>query len=218
MWYLHAADRTTPITATFQEVNNLYKEGLFEKFSLSNYMGWEVAQICEISKANGWVMPSVYQGIYNSIHRSVEPELFSCLRNYGMSFYAYNPLDDDFFVGQMQKEQVVKKGSRFDLDKWQGKMYRARYWNDAYFRALDIVKPVAEKHGMTMAEVALRWMTHHSLLGKEYSDATLIDASSTKHIDQNMKDLEKSPLPEEVVKAFDQAWDRIKPLTGRYWH
>lgn len=97
-------------------------------------------------------------------------------------------------------------------------MYRASYWNDAYFRALDIVKPVAEKHGMTMAEVALRWMTHHSLLGKEYSDAILIDASSSKHIDQNMKDLEKSPLPEEVVKALDQAWDRVKPLTGRYWH
>ncbi len=163
-------------------------------------------------------MPSVYQGIYKFIHRSVEPELFSCLRNYGISFYAYSPLDDDFFVGQMQKEQVVKKGSRFDPEKWQGKMYRARYWNDTYFRALDIVKPVAEKHGMTMAEVALRWMSHHSLLGKEYSDAILIDASSTKHIDQNMKDLEKGPLLEEVVKALDQAWDRVKPLTGRYWH
>ncbi len=218
MWYLHAADRTTPITATFQEVNNLYKEGLFEKFALSNYMRWEVAQICETCKANGWVMPSVYQGIYNSIHRSVKPELSSCLPHYGMGFYAYDLLGGGFFVGQMPKEQAVEKGSRFDPDKWQEKMHRARHWNDAYFGALDIVKPVAEKHGMTMAEVALRWMTHHSLLGKEYSDAIPIGASSTKHIDQNMKDFEKGPLLEEVVKALDQAWDRVKPLTGRYWH
>lgn len=80
------------------------------------------------------------------------------------------------------------------------------------------MKPVAGKHGMTMAEVALRWMTHHSLLGEEYQDTILIAASSTKHIEQYMKDLEKGPLPAEVVKALDQAWDRVKTLIGRYWH
>jgi len=78
----------------------------------------------------------------------------------------------------------VKKGSRFDPDKWQGKMYRARYWNDAYFRALDIVKPVAEKHGMTMAEVALRWMTHHSLLENNirmlYSSTRVVQSTLIK--------------------------------------
>lgn len=207
MWYLHAPDRTTPITDTLCEVNNLHKEDLFENFALSNYMAWEVAQICEICKANGWVMPYVYQGIYNSIHRSVEPELFPCLRHYGMGFYAYNPLGGGFFAGQMQKEEPVEKGSRFDPNKWQGKIYRARYWNDTHFGVLDIVKPTAEKHGLTMAEVALRWMTHHSLLGKQYPDAILIGASSTKHIEQNMKDLEKGFLPEDIVKALDQAWD-----------
>ena len=221
MWYLHSPDRTTPITDTLRGVNNLHKEGLFETFALSNYMAWEVAQICEICeicKANGWVRPSVYQELYNSIHRTVEPELFPCLRHYGMGFYAFNPLGGGSFAGQMQKDEPVEKDSRFDPSKLQGRMYRARYWNDAYFGALEIVKPVAEKHGLTMAEVALRWMTHHSLLGKEYPDAILIGASSTRHIEQNMKDLEKGPLPEEVAKALDQAWERVKPLTTRYWH
>jgi aflatoxin B1 aldehyde reductase len=55
-------------------------------------MAWEVAQICEICDRNGWIKPSVYQGIYNAIHRAVEPELFPCLRHYGMAFYNYNPL------------------------------------------------------------------------------------------------------------------------------
>ena len=77
---------------------------------------------------------------------------------------------------------------------------------------------MAEKHGLTLAEVALRWMTHHSRLGKEFPDAILIGASSTKHIEQNMVDLEKGPLPDDVVKALDQAWERVKPLALRYWH
>ena len=52
---------------------------------------WEVAQICELCRANGWIQPTAYQGIYNAIHRKVEPELFPCLRYYGIAFYAFNP-------------------------------------------------------------------------------------------------------------------------------
>ena len=71
----------------------------------------------------------------------------------------------------------MAKGSRFDPDKWQGKMYRARYFKDEYFEALEVVGGAAAKRGLTMAEVALRWMTHHSRLGREYPDAILIGAS-----------------------------------------
>lgn len=41
---------------------------------------------------------------------------------------------------------------------------------------------------------------------------------STKHIEQNMKDLEKGPLPEDVVKALDEAWEKVRPVTSKYWH
>jgi aflatoxin B1 aldehyde reductase len=218
MWYLHGPDRTTPYEETMRGVNDLYKEGLFDRFAISNYMAWEVAQICEICDKHDWIKPCVYQGIYNAIHRSIEPELIPCLRHYDMGFYAYNPLGGGFFTGQFKKEGEVESGSRFDPNKWQGKMYRARYWNDSYFGALDIVRPVAEKHGLTLAETALRWMTHHSMLGREYPDAILIGASSTKHIEQNLKDLEKGPLPDDVLEALDQAWERVKPLCGKYWH
>lgn len=44
--------------------------------------------ICE---AKGYIKPTAYQGIYNAVHRNVEPELFPCLRKYGLSFYEYNP-------------------------------------------------------------------------------------------------------------------------------
>ena len=72
MWYLHGPDRKTPYEETLRAVNELYKEGKFKRFGISNYMSWEVAEIVGICKANGYVAPTVYQGVYNAIHRWVQ--------------------------------------------------------------------------------------------------------------------------------------------------
>lgn len=91
MWYLHAPDRSVPFEETLAAVDELYKEGKFKRFGLSNYMSWEVAQIVGLCDKNGWIKPTAYQGIYNAIHRNVEPELFPCLRKLGLAFYEFNP-------------------------------------------------------------------------------------------------------------------------------
>ncbi|KAL7955680.1 NADP-dependent oxidoreductase domain-containing protein [Trichoderma compactum] len=218
MWYLHGPDRSTPYVDTLRAVNELHKEGLFDRFGISNYTSWEVAQICEICDANNWIRPVAYQGVYNALHRTVEAELFPCLRHYNMGFYAYNPLAGGFLTGNIEKNTSVEKGSRFDPELVQGKGYRARYWNDACFTAVEMVRLAADKHGLRVAEVALRWMTNHSELGPGYPDAVLIGASSATHIEQNILDLEKAPLPEDVITALNKAWELVRPSAGKYWH
>ena len=42
--------------------------------------------------------------------------------------------------------------------------------------------------------------------------------SSTKQIEQNLKDLDKGPLPEDVVKALDEGWERVRSVDSKYWH
>ena len=91
MWYLHGPDRTTPYEVTLKAVDELYREGKFKRFGISNYMSWEVAEIVCICRANGYIQPTAYQGIYNAIHRKAEPELFPCLRKFGIAFYEFNP-------------------------------------------------------------------------------------------------------------------------------
>ncbi|KAI0790223.1 Aldo/keto reductase [Irpex lacteus] len=219
LWYLHGPDRSTPYEDTFRAVNELYKEGKFKRLGISNYYSWEVAEIVTLCRANGWIQPTVYQGIYNAVHRVVEPELFPCLRKFGISFYEFNPLGGGFFTGRYRSLQdEAEPGSRFDPQKLQGQSYRKRYWNETYFKALDLIEAVAKKHNLTLAEVALRWITHHSLLKKEHGDAIIIGASSTKHIEQNLIDLEKGPLPEDVVNVLDDAWKLVSPVAANYWH
>ena len=48
---------------------------------------WEVAELVGICRANGYLQPTAYQGIYNAIHRGAELELFPCLRKFGIAFY-----------------------------------------------------------------------------------------------------------------------------------
>jgi aflatoxin B1 aldehyde reductase len=45
-----------------------------EVFGLSNYKSYEVAEIVMICRAKGWVVPTVYEGIYNPIDRTIETE------------------------------------------------------------------------------------------------------------------------------------------------
>ncbi|THU83613.1 Aldo/keto reductase [Dendrothele bispora CBS 962.96] len=221
LWYLHFPDRTVPYEVTMKAVNDLYKEGYFKRFGISNYTAWEVAEIVGICKANGYIMPTVYQGIYNAIHRMAEPELIPCLRKFGISFYVFNPLGGGFFTGRYGTGETklgVDVGSRFDDSTWQGKAYRKRYWNDAYFTALASIQAVAEKHNLTLTEIALRWVSHHSALKREYGDAVIIGASSVKHIEENMNDLDKGPLPNEVIEAVDAAWEVARPFAAKYHH
>jgi aflatoxin B1 aldehyde reductase len=198
--------------------------------------------MCDIAEKNGWVKPSVYQGLYNAFQRSVEAELIPCLRHYGIALYAFReyfflfcslnmtdftncfapfiePLAGGFLTSKYHRDQKsYEANSRFDPNKPQGKMHQGRYMNDRSFQALeDFLRPVIKKHGLTEAECGLRWMTHHSALKKEFGDAVIVGASSPAQLEENLTDLEKGPLPEDVVNALDAGWAVIGG-TYKYWH
>lgn len=225
MWYLHAPDHATPYEETLEAVNALYEAGYFKRFGISNFAAWEVAQICEVCRAREWKAPDVYQGVYNALHRAVEPELFPCLRRYGVAFYAFNPVAGGMLTDRYTREgarggseEQIETGSRFDPERTQGKNYRGRYWNETYFDALDVVRPVAKRLGLTTAEAALRWMSHHGGLKREFGDAVIIGASSAAQLEENLVNLEKGPLPEEMVRAFDEGWAIVKGVCKPYFH
>ena len=80
------ADVDVDLDETLSTMNALYAEGKFKEFGLSNYAGWEVVDIWHRCKEKGWVLPTVYQGMYNGITRDCERHLFPALRRVGMRF------------------------------------------------------------------------------------------------------------------------------------
>ena len=58
-----------PCNLDFNELLTI--EGKFKELGLSNFASWEVVDVYHICKSNGWVLPTVYQGMYNPITRFV---------------------------------------------------------------------------------------------------------------------------------------------------
>jgi len=152
--------------------------------------------------------------------RSLEQELIPACHRYGIDVVVYNPLAGGLFSGKIKSAEVPTEGRFSDVNARQGAMYRDRYFKDATFDALRMIEPVAQKHNLTMLEIALRWCTHHSALKMQNGgrDGVIIGVSGFEQLESNLKDLEKGPLPDEVVKTLDKVWLVTKPTTPNYWH
>jgi aflatoxin B1 aldehyde reductase len=186
---------------------------------ISNFTAFEVAEIVLTCKYNNWVRPTVFQAMYNCITRSIEAELIPACRRYGLDIVVYNPIAGGLFSGKIKSTDMVPAEGRFSDTAASGKMYRNRYFKDSTFKALQTIEKAVEGAGLTMIETALRWTVHHSALKvKDGNDGIIIGVSSAEQLESNLTNLEKGPLPEEVVKALDEAWKIAKVDTVPYWH
>ena len=70
----------------------LHREGKIREWGLSNFPALAVVSIHHACAASGRVRPTVYQGCYNAITRSVEFELMPAARSLGIHCYHYSPL------------------------------------------------------------------------------------------------------------------------------
>ena len=111
---------------------------------------------------------------------------------------------------------AVAAGSRFDNSTAQGKFYRDRYWNDAYFDALAEIHRSCEGR-LDAISVALRWLIHHSQLNAERNDGIIIGASSLEHLRHNLTAVTEGPLPTEVLAAIDDAALKAQPKWPPYF-
>jgi aflatoxin B1 aldehyde reductase len=129
--YIHRADRAVPFQETLEAVNSLHKAGKFVRLGISNFSAFEVAEIVMTCKYNGWVRPTVYQGMYNCITRNIEPELFVACRRYGLDIVVYNPIAGGLFSGKIKSKDLVPASGRFsNVSSGQGSSYRDRYFRE----------------------------------------------------------------------------------------
>ncbi|KAL5364087.1 NADP-dependent oxidoreductase domain-containing protein [Aspergillus floccosus] len=219
IFYLHAADRSVPFAETLETVNELHKEGKFVQLGISNYTAFEVAEIVTLCNERGWVRPTIYQAMYNAITRNIETELIPACKRYGIDIVIYNPLAGGLFSGKYKSQDIPVEG-RYSDQSSHGQLYRSRYFKDATFDALRLIEPVVAKHGLTMPETAFRWVHHHSALNIKDGgrDGIILGVSSLAQLENNLKDVQKGPLPQEVIDVLDQAWLVAKPTAPNYWH
>lgn len=203
LYYFHGPDRKTPLEESCKAINDLYDQGKFRRFGVSNFRAAEVEEIVGICKKHNWIVPSVYQGGYNPLGRTMELKLLPVLRKHHMSFYAFSPLGGGFFSRPAAQLRDPPAGGRMD----QMKNVKDLYVNDLSLELHDELQKKCEEAGVPMAVATLRWLMHHSPLNE--NDGILLGGSSQEQIEQNLKACEQGPLPQAVLDSFENMWKRI---------
>jgi aflatoxin B1 aldehyde reductase len=200
--YLHFPDANTPVESALEACDALYKQGKFTQLGLSNFPSWLVTEVYYKCREHGWVLPTVYEGLYNPLSRLAEVELFPAIRNLGMRFYAFNPLAGGLLTNKYSTFDQAPDTGRFTYRP----NYQSRYWNESFFEAADILKDVCAQEGISIIEATYRWLAYHSALKGEQGDAIIIGASKLEQLQQNRAAVEKGPLNEKFLEAFEKAW------------
>ena len=204
--YIHSPDPDIPLDDTLAGINEAYKQGIFRRFGLSNYAPQDVQRVYDLAKSKGYPLPEVYQGNYNPVARHLEKDLFPVLRKLDIVFYAYSPLAGGFLT---KSAADLDAGSgRFNKNVLGG-LYSGMYDKPSLREGLKVWNKIAEKEGISKAELAYRWVAHHSALTEE-GDGVIFGASKLSQIEQTAGGIKKGKLGEDTVKSIEQLWETVK--------
>ncbi len=217
IYYIHMPSTEIPLEQTLAEINDCHAAGQFEQFGLSNFPAWQVVEISQYCHRQGYVMPTVYQGVYNALNRTAEYELIPVLRNYGMRYYTHGSLASGFLTGKYKRGvEPVKGVDRFAQSR-RITQYQERYLHRAeMFDALDAITDAATAAGISTLEAAIRWTQYHSAVDASLGDAILIGVSRIAQLEPIMAAAGQGPLPESVAAAFETANDFVTMKSEYY--
>ena len=204
--YLHRPDRDTPVEEMLEACDLLVQQGKVHYMATSNHASWKMMELELKSKHLGYSKPCVTQLPYNLITRGIEDECLEYCETHNVGLVVYNALAGGLLTGKHQAEKPVE-GSRFDYSQ----MYFDRYFNDTNFQAISALSQVADHSGISLAELALRWLTAQPLV-----DSILLGASRAEQMEQNLQSLEGS-LDSDALEACDQVWQHIRGGHFRYY-
>jgi len=196
LFYLHQPDRAAPLSETLGTVAELVAEGKIGRLGVSNYAAWQIAELNHTADAVGAPRPVAAQQLYNLLARRIEEEYAEFASVTGLTTVVYNPLGGGLLTGRHSFDSDPDEG-RFG-DSRLAAMYKERYWNAAIFDAIQQLTVIADKAGMPLTELALRW-----LVAKPAAGPILLGGSKVEHLHSNIAAVAKGPLDPDVVEACD---------------
>jgi len=196
LFYLHQPDRATPLRETLHTVAERVAEGKVGTLGVSNYAAWQIAEINHLADEVGAPRPVVAQQVYNLLARRIEDEYAEFAAVTDLVTMVYNPLGGGLLTGRHSFDADPAEG-RFG-DSRLAAMYKERYWNTAVFDAIAQLAALADKAGIPMTELALRW-----LVSKPTAGPILLGGSKVSHLQSNIAAISAGALDDDLVTACD---------------
>jgi aryl-alcohol dehydrogenase-like predicted oxidoreductase len=138
------------------------------------------------------------QVIYNIFDQNPEDELFPACAEMDVAVIARVPFDEGTLTGTLTKESSWPEGD------WRNTYFVPENLISSVERA-DALKPIAERAGLTMPEMALRFILSNPVV------STIIPGMrKIKNVESNVAASEAGPLPPELIEELRaHRWERV---------
>jgi aryl-alcohol dehydrogenase-like predicted oxidoreductase len=147
--YQHRVDPEVPIEDVAGTVGELVAAGKVRYFGMSE------ASAATIRRAHAVFPVSALQSEYSLWERGLEAEVLPTLRELGIGLVPYSPLGRGFLTGDARRaEDYPADDYRRNDPRFQGANFELN------LKAAEAVQTMAERKGVTAAQLALAWLLH----------------------------------------------------------
>ncbi|OWZ02285.1 hypothetical protein PHMEG_00026179, partial [Phytophthora megakarya] len=189
--FCHRPDARTPIEETVRAMNYVIDQGWAFYWGTSQWSSAEIIEACEIADRLGLIRPIVEQTIYSILDRNkVDFEYVDLYKKYKLGLTTWSPLAYGALTGKYSAG--APEGSRMNSGLWKD---LTPDFADRVAQA-DKLKPVADKLGISMAELALAWC-----VSNENVSTVMIGAKTPAQLEQNLKAIEAVDKITPEIKA-----------------
>ena len=201
LYQAHRFDVETPLEETMLAFADIVRQGKALYIGVSE---WDADQITRgAALARELKVPFISnQPQYSMLWRVIEQEVIPASQDAGMSQIVWSPMAQGVLSGKYLPGQPPPAGSRA-TDELSGKNFIARWLNDDVLTRVQQLKPIAEKAGITMAQMSIAW----TLQNKNVASA-IVGATRPEQLDDNVK-AAGVVLDADTLKAIDKVLDGV---------
>lgn len=193
LYQIHWPDVTTPISETMEAVEELIQEGKVRAAGVCNY-NTEL-----VEEALKHIPLATNQVPYSMVRRGIENDVIPQAIENKMHILPYSPLQRGLLTGKIKRDHKFKEG-----DARANSKYFQPDNIDRIQELLQKIKPVAEAHDATFAQIVLHWTMRQPGIG-----SVLAGARNEQQVKDNIKAVEIE-LTEEELKQITKAADEFE--------
>jgi 1-deoxyxylulose-5-phosphate synthase len=172
LYQIHRWDYETPIEETMEALHDVVRAGKARYIGASSMFAWQFAKAQSTARLAGWTRFASMQNHYNLVYREEEREMIPLCIDQGVGVIPWSPLARGLLAGSRERG-----GGRHTVRAGSDPVAEGLY-DDADFDVVDVVRAVADGHGLPPAQVALAW-----LLAKPAVTAPIVGATKLPHLE-----------------------------------
>jgi aryl-alcohol dehydrogenase-like predicted oxidoreductase len=182
LYQLHAFDPHTPLEETLQFLTDAVREGKIAYFGLSNYTGWQIQKVVDLAEFHALARPVTLQPQYNLLVREIEWEIVPACGSTGLGLLPWSPLGGGWLTGKYTRGARPAGATRLGENPERGvEAYDRRSTQQRTWDVIDAVESIARARGVTMAQVALAWLS-----GRPMVSSVILGARTVEQLQENL--------------------------------